>query len=144
MEWAKLMLKISLLPICAFKDSMNHRPYDFYLILDHVSQISRRLTIHLLLKFWKIRSSSRRVMLCSLAEMLCDGFNDRFCEYPFYWYWAQAPIFSDWSSLLCPDHRKNQDLMALEVIVDIWEACALKKSEGQLKCLNVSLTFACC
>jgi hypothetical protein len=41
------MLRISLLQISAFRDPVNHQPYNFSLIQDHASQ----LTIHLLLRF---------------------------------------------------------------------------------------------
>jgi hypothetical protein len=57
---------------------------------------------------------------------------------------VQAPLSFHGSSLLCPDNHKNHYLIALEIMVDICKACALKRSDWQLESLNVSLTFGCC
>ncbi len=80
---------------------------------------------------------SRSIMLCSQVKTLCGGFNDRLCEYSFHWYlstysflvfkqnsqqkmssefsaWClELQYFFHWSQLPCPDHHKNQKLMAL-------------------------------
>jgi hypothetical protein len=55
---------------------------------------------------------------------------------------AQAPIFSPGSFPPCQDHQKNQEDIALEIVVNIQQAHSLKNSKGQLRSPNMFLAFA--
>ncbi len=103
-------------------------------------------------------------MLCSEVETLYGGFHDWLCDYRSYWYF-RAYSFLDFEHNFWPkwppnfphdgltplehqyfpiDHRFSVstsikiNILASEVIVDIWEACSLKKirrAAGKFQCV---------
>ena len=165
------MLRISQLQICAWAGLTNHQPYDFCLIQDHASQISRRPTNHLLLNFrWHqtdsdISSSARPVLLCAQVETSCGGFDAWSCECLYKWYFSTEKFLDceqNMSPKFCPWWLKHQyfridvcfhariaiktnseiEWMELDIIVDDWGAHSLNKSKGKLISPIMSPSFA--